>query len=222
MKRSYYLIRIIPFTLVILVCLYVFGMSIQATGYTDLHRMRTAEKAHMVGPSTLMGQEKSLPLWGKVMIGKSDYGYTLFCCDSGKLYYRPKATDFIAFAPMYYDHTEFFRYDDYYGTIPVIIIAPEEKAVHAKLTVITGSTASGRYEEVPFTNETNICENGYFIFRLPLGGYRYGTYIQDITELINQQKLNALSYGTVTLELFDHDGNMIASHTREVPIRQPL
>jgi hypothetical protein len=27
---------------------------------------------------------------------------------------------------------------------------------------------------------------------------------------------------TVTLELFDNDGNMIASHTREVPIRQPL
>jgi len=104
----------------------------------------------------------------------------------------------------------------------VIIIAPEEKAVRAKLTVITGSTASGRYVEVPFTNETSICENGYFIFRLPLGGYRYGTYIRDITELINQQKLNALSYGTVTLELFDDDGNMIASHTREVPIRQPL
>jgi len=78
MKRSYYLIRIIPFTLAILVCLYVFGMSIQVTGYTDLHRMRTAEKAHMVGPSTLMGQEKSLPLWGDVMIGESEYGYTLF------------------------------------------------------------------------------------------------------------------------------------------------
>ena len=27
---------------------------------------------------------------------------------------------------------------------------------------------------------------------------------------------------SVTLELFDNDGNMIASHTREVPIRQPL
>ena len=176
----------------------------------------------MVGPSTLMGQEKSLPLWGKVMIGKSDYGYTLFCCDSGKLYYRPKATDFTAFAPMYYDHIEFFRFGGYYGTIPVIIIAPEEKAVRAKLTVITGSTASGRYVEVPFTNETNICENGYFIFRLPLGGYRYGTYIRSITELINQQRLDPLNYGTVTLELFDNDGNMIASHTREVPIRQPL
>lgn len=222
MKRSYYLIRIIPFTLVILACLYVFGISIQVTGYTDLHRMRTTEKAHMVGPSTLMGQEKSLPLWGKVMIGKSDYGYTLFCCDSGKLYYRPKATDFTAFAPMYYDHIEFFRYGGYYGTIPVIIIAPEEKAVRAKLTVITGSTASGRYVEVPFTNETNICENGYFIFRLPLGGYRYGTYIRNITELINQLRLDPLNYGTVTLELFDNDGNMIASHTREVPIRQPL
>lgn len=222
MKRSYYLIRIIPFTLVILACLYVFGISIQVTGYTDLHRMRTTEKAHMVGPTTLMGQEKSLPLWGKVMIGKSDYGYTLFCCDSGKLYYRSKATDFTAFAPMYYDHIEFFRYGGYYGTIPVIIIAPEEKAVRAKLTVITGSTASGRYVEVPFTNETNICENGYFIFRLPLGGYRYGTYIRNITELINQQRLDPLNYGTVTLELFDNDGNMIASHTREVPIRQPL
>lgn len=222
MKRSYYLIRIIPFTLVILACLYVYGMSIQVTGYTDLHRMRMAEKAHMVGPSTIMGQEKSLPLWGKVMIGKSDYGYTLFCCDSGKFYYRSKATDFTAFAPMYYDHTEFFRYDDYYGTIPVIIIAPEEKAVRAKLTVITGSTASGRYVEVPFTNETNICENGYFIFRLPLGGYRYGTYIRDITELINQQRLDSFTYGTVMLELFDDNGNMIASHTREVPIRQPL
>lgn len=222
MKRSYYLIRIIPCGLVVVACLCISIMSMKITGYTDLQRMRLAEKANMVGPSTLLGQEENLPIWGNVMIGRTDYGYTLFCSDSEELFYQKSGEDFAVFTPIYHHFYDSYNDKTFTGTIPVILFVHEENATQAKLTVIAGNTNSGCYYEVPFTEETNINENGYFLFRLSLGDHNYLHYIEDVTKLLNQQDLFILSYGTVTLELFDDDGNMIVTHTREVPIRQPL
>ena len=78
MKRSYYLKRIIPCALVILVCLFIVIMSIEAVGFTDEQRMRLTEKAQLVGPSNIIGRENGLPVWGDVLIGQSRYGYTLY------------------------------------------------------------------------------------------------------------------------------------------------
>ena len=212
MRRSYYLKRIIPCALVILVCLCVVIMSIQVAGFTDRQRMRLAEKAHMVGPSDIIGRESGLPLWGDVLIGKSNYGYTLFCCDSDELYYHKKGEDFTVFSPMNIPHD----FEEYAETIPVFMFTQKENAIRAKLTVTICNTNSGAVREWSFSDEAIIHENGYFLFQMPLDNFTGDYYIDILTEALNQQMISyALTYGTVTLELYDRDAKLIESYTRE-------
>lgn len=211
MKRSYYLKRIIPCALVILACLTVVIMSIEATGFTDTQRMRLAERAQLVGPSDIVGRENGLPVCGDVLIGQSLYGYTLFSCGNEELFYHKKAGDFTTFSPVNIPD----QFETQGQPLPVFVFTEQENAVNAKLTVTIFCTLGGSLMEYPFSAETNLSENGYFLFALSLEEHPYEFYMNVLTEMLNQQEISyPLTYGTITLELYDSNGNLLETHTR--------
>ena len=216
MKRSYYLRRIIPCALITVVCLVVVIMSINVIGFTDRQRMRLAEKAHMVGPSVLLGREEALPVWGDVLIGRSDYGYSLFCCDSGEFYYHKKGENYTIFSPMSIPKD----FDEYAETIPIFLFVSAEKAVHAKLKVSISSNKGGDTHEWLFYDEKTIHSNGYFLLSLPLGENKGDYFIDILKEMLNQQPIySPFAFGSITVELYDKDGTLIDTYIREFPLQ---
>lgn len=215
MKRSYYLKRIIPCALVILACLFVVIMSMEATGFTDTQRMRLAERAQLVGPSDIVGSESGLPVWGDVLIGQSFYGYTVFSCDSEEVFYHRKAENFTTFSPTELPN-DFWK--EHTG-LPVFAFTENSSGTHAKLTARIFTLHSGELKEYPFSAEAQRSENGYFLFELPLEGCRSDTNPDILTEMLNQQVISyPLTYGTITLELYDSNGTLLETHTRNCDV----
>ena len=212
MKQSYYLKRIIPCALVILSCLFTIIMATETIGFTDEQRMRLAEKAQLVGPSQILGKELCPEPWGEVLIGKSNYGYSLFECDSGTLFYHIKTENFTTFCP-----TELpLDFAKNYPALPVFVFTENNSGTHAKLTARIFTLHSGALVEHPFSAEAQRNENGYFLFELSMKQCNSDMYPDILTEMLNQHCLSwALVYGTTTLELYDDHGNLLETFTRD-------
>ena len=212
MKRSYYLKRFIPCALVILVCLFTIIMATETVGFTDEQRMRLAEKAQLVGPSQILDEALYLQPWGEVLIGKSNHGYSLFECDIGALFYHKKQDRFTTFCP-----TELpLDFAKNYPTLPVFVFTENNSGTHAKLTARIFNFHSGEWKEHPFSAEAQRSENGYFLFELSMKQCNGDMYPDILTEMLNQHCLSwALVYGTTTLELYDDNGNLLQTFTRD-------
>lgn len=210
MRRSYYLRRIIPCALVILVCLFVVVMSIEVVGFTDEQRMRLAEKAHVVGPSDILGRESDLPVWGDVLIGQSRYGYTLYSCDSGELHYYKKMENFTTYVP-----NDLSGYD-LQDAMPIFVFAENRQATHARLSMRLVSTLSGAPWDSTYTIEAQRSENGYFLFQMDLADEVHNGLLEFLTEMLNNMLCSRpWMYGTVTLEVYDDSGNLLEVFVRD-------
>ena len=212
MMRSYYLKRFLPCGLVILICLFTIIMATETVGFADEQRMRLAEKAQLVGPSQILDTELYLQPWGDVLIGKSNYGYSLFECDSGALFYHKKTENFTTFCP-----TELpLDFAKNYPALPVFVFTENNSGTHAKLTARIFTFHRGEWVEYPFSAEAQRNENGYFLFELSMKQCNSDMYPDILTEMLNQHYLSwALVYGTTTLELYDENGNLLEIFTRD-------
>ena len=218
MKRSYYISRILLCALVILVCLCVIIMSIEVSGRTDERKFRLAEQAQLVGPAHILGKELCAEPWGEVMIGESEYGYTLFQCDSGDLFYHKKAAEFTTFCPA--TLPDGFGKND--PVLPIIVFTDNTSGVRAKLTVQIFNTHSGALQERHFTTNAQRSEQGYFLFSLSLGPSIGEMFSDFLTEMLNDTSCSwPLTYGTVTLELYDGSGNLLESITHNYYVPDP-
>lgn len=212
MKRSYYLKRIIPCALVILICLWVILMSVEIPGRTDENRFRLAERAQLVGPSKIIGQEENLGLFGDVILGETDCGYTLFECASGELHYRPKAADFTLICPPELP----VGYPEGSSAFPAVVFAETGSAVSAQLTIQICTTNSGTLLTSSHSAKAQRSENGCFpfLFRFPdtFGSRTYGFLL----EMLNGQRCTeVLIYGKIILELYDNGGNLLETYIRD-------
>ena len=212
MTKKYYIKRILSCSLIILICLFLIAMSVEISGFTQEQRFRLAERAQLVGPSQIIGHEQCAQPWGEVIIGKTDYGYTLFTYDNAELFYHRKLDSFTTFCP-YTSPSSFAKRN---SVLPVIVFTENSSSTHAKLTVQVFSTLSGKISEQCFTAEAPRNERGYFLFKLPFGD-SIGTMTSDfLTEMLNNTLCSwPLTYGTITLELYDHDANLLQTLTRD-------
>ena len=212
MKRSLYLKHIIPCGLVMLICLVIIVLSAEIQGFTDTQRFRLAEKAQVIGPSKILGTEQCADPWGQVMIGQTAHGYTLFQNDTGELRYCKKMPDFTTVCPTKLPHD----FEDYATVLPVLAFTEDTRASSARLTATVYDLASGALMEFPFIAEVQRSENGYFLFDLPLGDYNSSLFQDVLCEMLNDHRFSwVLVYGTTTLELYDDNGNLLQTFTRD-------
>lgn len=212
MTKKYYVKRILICSLIILICLFLIAMSVEMPGFTQKQRFRIAERAQMVGPSQIIGHEYCAQPWGEVIIGQTDHGYTLFTCENGALFYHKKLDSFTTFCPYApRGSTEKKNY-----VLPVIVFTENSSGTHAKLTVQIFNTLSGKLSEHSVTAKAERDECGYFLFQFPYRDSIGSMTSEVLTEMLNNTLCSwPLTYGTITLELYDNDANLLQTLTRD-------
>lgn len=221
MTRKYYVKRILICLLVIGVCLCLLSLCFDVSAISAEGAFRLAEKAQLVGPSQIIGQEDLQYVSTKAIIGESTYGYSLFAytvpaygfsLGSGKLTYHPKTEQFTTFCQGYIEH---FPQENFY--YPIWIFTEKHNGANAKLTLYTHYYFQGDLCENTYTVEAQRSENGYFLFWLDLSGEQDYASLDFLTERLNGDFTTChFVSGSATLELYSTDGTLLETYTRDL------
>ncbi len=166
--------------LVLLVAVYCF----LGCPTTYMQEFRRAEKAHLVGPSTIVHDTKE-SLYDRMLVGETEYGICFF--GSGEVhysgshfpktqyyfFYREKTGDVTVLSPGYY-RSPFWVGMDLKAKLPIYIFSDLPDAIRAEIEFqVTGnksiSTTSGS-KEIPydehFTANASKIADGVFLCEL--------------------------------------------------------
>ena len=212
MRRKPKTIHIPVYLLLACLLLIVIISAKDVPGLTDNHRFRLAETAQLVGPSKIIGQEDLDYSIGKVIIGESNYGYSLYKCDTEDLYYHPKLDGFTTFCPNKLPDNYVEERPDF----PIFVFTENSSGVTARLTLDIFTTNSGALLQYSYFTEAQRSENGYFLFRFALKGKADSRLTGFLPEMLNDQPCSWVAiYGRMTLNLYDNNGNLLESLSRD-------
>ncbi|MBR2890200.1 MAG: hypothetical protein IKC09_08000 [Oscillospiraceae bacterium] len=218
MNKRKRLFRIGIFLVLITLSLALLYYGLEMPSLSPEMAMRRKEAAMLVGPSQIIAADSvEYELYHKILLGETEYGYCLYeyrerfvSWDHGKLTYIAKDDKRFCFVPN--RHTE----PDFLKTIPVYAIPKNHRAVYARLILETVSDEDPVYCSSVIA-ETNLRSGCYFLFEPDFTE----VWIDVVRYWDNRLKGDDWVYrymaGTVTLELFDAQGNLLETHTLEFP-----
>ena len=170
---------------------------------------RRAERAHLVGPSLILGTEEiHTTKDGWLMIARSEDGFTLYpyTLDSNgseNLYYFRK-TDDITVASVYDDYVT--GIED--PSLPIIVFDDYSEAVRAELELSYSIYYNNMYYENSYYLQSDRTTRGYFVFSLPFASNMRIVSGDVFIRNVDADKENSLIYaisGMLSGE-FPHDG----------------
>lgn len=211
----------------LILTLYTF---IGAPTLTIEQRFRRAEKAHLVGPSQILGYtELETDFYGgywNMLIADDGDGITFFCyaySESDKLsqtelIYRKKTGDItVLSAPFPQDN----RDQTTFAKLPVFVFDDYPEAVRAELDI----TLNALYKETYFTKTYSMTSNrenpGYFQFALTsanLEGLGVEGYAIQVLTLISGYGGRSIPTSSIpaTVRLYDGDDRLICERDLEI------
>ena len=200
--------------LILLWCVVVY-VGIGSPSFSPEMAMHRAEAAEWIGPSRVIGNHTAD---GKgLLVGETDYGYCFYeytdeflKWDRGQLLYVSGDESRICFMQ---DHL-------YYGTkdvvLPVYSICTVPEAAMARLTLISDVNYEAEYT-VTHTAEAVLQDGIYFLFEVDMSGEN-DLVPQAWNLWLMRYTLSGRNVrGTLRVEYFDRDGNLIETVSRTYP-----
>lgn len=214
------------------ICIVILALAILVS-FLDLQSptaeiaLRRQEKAQLVGPSAIIGYDDIKSEYGydhKAIIGESEYGYTLFeymesdtsqyCYDAGSLTYHKKQDGFTTFTT--HDGYLHISYDG--AVYPLWVFTDDQAAEQAHLSLECSYTLQGELYHQTYTFQAQRSENGYFLFMWDFSDEQDWIALDFLWERLNSlEKTSQFASGSATLELYNHDGQLLDTLTREYP-----
>lgn len=209
---------ILRYTGLILICLVLIYVGLDAPTFTAEMAMHRQEAMHWVGPSKVIAAGDVNDMhYDHILLGETEHGYCLYEYtdglwnrDTGSLTYIAKDDKRVCFIPDRYTDVDFEK------ILPVFAISGNSRAVSARLTLETVSDKDPVYCGT-VTAQAQLRQGCWFLFETDLSE----VWI-DVARYWNLRlKGNQWSYGYImgsaTLELFDGDGNLIETRVTEFP-----
>lgn len=185
---------------------------------------RRAEKAYLLGPSTIVDKLAEYEEFDCTIVGESAYGITFFGSYRDQagydtLSYQEKTGEVTVAVP-----PNTFGFSWVHMDLPVYVFTEHSHAVRAEMDVqVTGvrtwlenNTKKSRTIQETFTAEATRCEEGYFRFWLKSDDDASGNALWFFSSLCNigpalsdDIKQSSVS---VTVRLYDADGQLIHTH----------
>ena len=214
MSRRKRIFRIILHISLILVWLLVVYLGMGAPSFTAEMAMRRHEAAQWVGPSKIIARgetgEKLL------LIGETDYGYCVYeyrsgfgKMDSGYLTYITKDDPRICFM----HHALVYGGMDVFS---VYSISEVPGAVNARLTLESQVTDETEYT-LTQTAQAELQDGVYFRFEIDMGEVDMRVSQAWNLWLMGESWHSKYVQGTMRLEYFDREGNLIATQEATYP-----
>lgn len=219
MNRRKYLRGIVKYLLLILLSACVAYFIAGAPSFTPEIALHRKERSILVGPSELIASAK-VPdeIRDSILIGETDYGYTLLefhgdrGWDSGIISYHEKGQSVTCFTTAGY-------FDPYFDEVlPVYAIPEDGSAVRARLTLETASTVQEEYNAV-LTAEAELREDTFFLFEVDTADVYEQILYFWYYRIQGRQDGHGYTTGTLTVELFNSDGDLLDTVTQEFPSR---
>lgn len=219
MNRSKRLRRILIYLLITVLSLCALYFSIGLfPSFSEEMAMHRAEARELVGPSRVIaGDDVAYSGVDRILIGETDFGYTLYeyqetSWDSGCLSYHEKARGLTCFTTAGY-------FDPYFDEVlPVYAIPEDGSAVRARLTLETASTVQEEYNAV-LTAEAELQEDTFFLFEVDTADVYEQILYFWYYRIQGRQDGHGYTTGTLTVELFNSDGDLLDTVTQEFPSR---
>ncbi len=171
---------------------------------------RKYEQKNLLGPAQILGRESiRCNSYNHMIIGKSEYGYTIFAWhkedlwdDSPQFRYFPKQEDVTLFTPV--DVGIYHDYED--SWCPIMLFCESPEATKAVLTI------DMTYEGEEYYNKfgSQISSNGYFLFRLTQDQIS----ADEIMRLSIFLSPDYVVDGSleITVDLYDRSGNLLGTY----------
>lgn len=214
--------RVVVYLLGLLLAALAAYMAAGFPSLTPQMALRRAERANMIGPSAILTTEIVDPeQGGRILVGISSHGYTLYGYQNSGPYdrtaitYREKAEDITVLAC-----TPFGT-----SVIPILIFADDSKAVRAELEVSAELWQNDLHLVRTYCLEDSKNEHGYFRLDLPLASDSAGSYwevsaenelICTVAGILSGDSRYASQSLPTTVRLYDKDGNCILSKSMEL------
>lgn len=215
--------RILAFVLITLLCLTVLYFTLDMPCFSAEMAMHREEAMHWVGPSRVIAEDEvDYFFTDHILIGETDYGYTLFEYSEqsgwrfGELNYHEKRDGVTCFTSDY-SNDILLSYDGEHKTLPVYAIPEDAGAVTARLTLSACYTFRGEHYQEIVTAEADLRQDTFFLF--PVNVEELSVEVRGFW----MQRINGREYGNIsiagslTVELFDRDGNLIETRVTEFP-----
>ena len=209
--------------LVLLVAMALLICSMDFPAPTPTIALRRAEKRALVGPCQIIGNDYIKTAYDfdyLALIGQSQYGYTLFeymqasaYYDQGILSYYEKQDGFSLFGS-----SGEVRYAASDTVHPLWVFPPVSAANRAVLTLTCSYNLEGKAYEHTYTLEAQRSEGGYFLFLWDYSNEEDRLALDYLFDRINgKQYTSHFQFATATLELYDGNGQLLDTLSKEYP-----
>ena len=220
MSRRKRIIRIIIHLSLILVWIVVVYLGLGAPSFTAEMAMRRHEAAQWVGPSKVIAEgELPGPYYTGLLVGETDYGYCLYEYkaglgkqDNGYLNYIPKDDPRICFMQnaLVYGAREAFS---------IYSLSKVPGAVSARLTLESQVTYETEYTLIQ-TAQSDLQDGVYYRFEIDMSETDMVVPQAWNLWLIGENWSSRYVKGTLRMEYFDRDGNLITTQEATYPVAQ--
>lgn len=215
--------RIIKVIIYLLIAVLSLLMIYYAAGFPYLSAkmaMHAMEKAQLVGPSEIIAcAEVDYGFWDRIIIGETEYGYTLFeySADSGyefgTLSYHEKWESITCFTTGIAADLKFIG-----SPMPVYVVPENRGAASARLTLYAEyQDSDGVVHEVTNISESRLREDAFFLFEVDLTEMEYDVFQFWFSRLNEGYPLYQYFSGTATIEIFDRCGGVAETLVLEFP-----
>ena len=217
MNKRKRMIWIAVFTVVIFMSVILLYFGLQMPSFSPEMAMHRKEEPMLIGPSRIIASDTvEYTLYERsFLLGETDDGYCLYeyrdrleFWDAGDLTYIAKDDKRVCFIPDRYTDVEFRK------ILPVFAVAENSAAVSARLTLETVSDKDPAYCGT-VTAQAQLRQGCYFLFETDLSEVQIDVARYWNLRLKGNQWPHGYIMGTVTLELFDRDGNLIETRVTE-------
>ena len=217
MSRRKRIFRIILHISLILVWLLVVYLGMGAPSFTAEMAMRRHEAAQWVGPSKIIAQGETQRDNRRMLLGETEYGYVFYehqlgftKWDNGILNYIPKDDPRICYV------MNRFYYGAQTTVLPVYSICAISGAASARLTLISDVTVETPVT-LTHTADSQLQDGVYFLFEVEMTDL--DTLVPQAWNLwlMGESWHSKYVQGTMRLEYFDREGNLIATQEATYP-----